>query len=332
MSRFEEAVAHDLAGAVEPPPLDQVRRRAARQRARWAATSLLPILVAVAALAIVVTTNTHHGVNVSTATSLSTTSPTSSSTTSAPATTLPPAVAALPVATTHDFPYLDRIMQQARGYDGSDGRVDYGEVVATTRDKLDALFGGRVQVDTRPVAFVRLVGEFTCNSCSVPPGGTAPHGNQIFYTVKLPATPSDNDVFSVGSQSIDLATFGTVYRLPLEVSARIALPTTTMRAGSTMTAEVIVENDTGVPVQVGGCGQLFNVALGNATIQPEEAEYMCLRYFTIPTGSSSYPVTITTYRPNAQPPVFPTGAYHLFLFGAGSAVKTAPPPTVQVTP
>lgn len=334
MSRFEEAVEHDLATAADPPPIEHVRRRARRQRARRVASGLVPVLALVAALAIVVTNNTRRSVDVSTATSRSTTAPTA-----APTTALPPAVAALPVATRQTFHGIDRVMDLARGYDASDGRVAYGEVVATTRDKLYTLFGGRMPVDTRAVYFVRLVGAFTCNSCSVPPGAVAPHGNAILFTVTVPESAPLNDVFSIGSRPIDLSTFGTVYRLPLEVSARIALPTHTMRAGSIMSAQVIVENDTGVPLPEAGCLQLFRVALGNATIKPDEITPACLQIFTIPPGTSMYPVTFvaseTSCSEGPEPlpcPHLPAGAYHLFLFGAGSAVKAPPPQTVQVTP
>ena len=69
MSRFEEAAEHDLATATDPPPIEHVRRRARRQRARFVASSLVPVLAVVAALTIVVTTNRLRGVGVSTATS-----------------------------------------------------------------------------------------------------------------------------------------------------------------------------------------------------------------------------------------------------------------------
>jgi hypothetical protein len=347
MSRFEEAVAHDLAAAGAPRPLEHVRRRARRQRARWVATSVVPVLAIVTALAIIVTNDPHRGVGVSTASSLSTTAPTTSSApTAAPTTMLPPAIAALPVANVETFRNLDRVMRQARDYDASDGHVDYGEIVATTHDKLFALFGGRPQ-DTHATYLVRLVGTFTCNACSVPPGAKAPHGNEIMFTVTLPQPTPLDDGFEVGSRALDLSTFGTVYRLPLEVTAQIALPAHTMRAGSTMHAHVIVENDTGVPVRIGGCGQLFRVVLGNAKVKPDDVAPACLQLFMIPTGSSSYPVTITathmactgtpqagiaTCLPNGQQPPLPTGAYHLYVFGAGSAVKLPPLQTIDVTP
>jgi hypothetical protein len=341
MSRFEEAVEHDLATAADPPPIEHVRRRARRQRARWVASGLVPVLALVAALAIVVTNNTRRSVDVSTATSRSTTAPTA-----APTTTLPPAVAALPVATDDTFPELTRVLDLVRSHE-SDGRVDYGEIVATTRDKTYALFGGRTPVDTRPIYFVRLVGTFTCNGCSVPPGAVAPHGNEILFTVTVPQTQPPNDVFEVGSRAVDLSTFGTVYRLPLAVSARVVLPTQTMSAGSSISGRVIVENDTGAPLRVAGCGEIFQLALTNDSIKPDVAWRACLQFFTIPVGASSYPVTIrasynscsatpqpgvTSCLPDNQPPPLPAGEYHAVLFQSGTVAATPPPLSIEVTP
>src|SRR5437867_10985139 len=53
-----------------------------------------------------------------------------------------------------------------------------------------------------------------------------------------------------------------------ELSARIVLPSTTMMAGGSMAAYVLVENLTGHPLRTTGCVSLFTVALGNDHYSP----------------------------------------------------------------
>ncbi len=61
-----------------------------------------------------------------------------------------------------------------------------------------------------------------------------------------------------------------------------------------MSGNVVVENNTGRPLNATGCGRLFQVTLGNAKIRPsvEWLQLRCARPFTIPVGESSYPVTV----------------------------------------
>jgi hypothetical protein len=96
-----------------------------------------------------------------------------------------------------------------------------------------------------------------------------------------------------------------------------------------------------------GCGGLFQVALGNETIQPVVSWLKCLQAFDIATGSTSYPVTVdASYlecvsgraqglveqcQPNGRPPALPAGAYRAVLYQTGHLVPTPPPLAVQVT-
>jgi hypothetical protein len=115
-----------------------------------------------------------------------------------------------------------------------------------------------------------------------------------------------------------------------------------------MVGRVVVDNDTRHALHVGGCGSLFAVALANDTYRPRVLWPLCLQPFTIPTGQSSYPVTIeATYlwcsarasqavsqacRASGQPPALPPGDYRAQLYQSSKIVATPPPVTVHVTP
>jgi heat shock protein HslJ len=132
------------------------------------------------------------------------------------------------------------------------------------------------------------------------------------------------------------------------VTARVVLPSHTMRAGSSMLGHVVVENNTGAPLERSGCISLFSVFLGNASIAPHPAFPACLQAFTIPVGRSSYAVSVVaTYlecggaplgngRPCAKRngqtvmPSLPPGRYQATLWG--NIVPTPPPITVRVAP
>ena len=122
------------------------------------------------------------------------------------------------------------------------------------------------------------------------------------------------------------------------LSARIVLPATTMRAGSSMTGHVVVDNNTGHALHATGCISLFAVALGNDEIAPRVAWALCLQRFTIPSGSSRYPVTVTARDlscppcSNGLPRPLPPGDYRAMLFQASPVVPTPPAVGVRVTP
>ncbi|HTK15149.1 MAG TPA: META domain-containing protein [Acidimicrobiia bacterium] len=129
------------------------------------------------------------------------------------------------------------------------------------------------------------------------------------------------------------------------VTARIELPSTTMTAGSTMTAHVVVENDTGHDVRATGCGSLFGVGLRNAHIPQDVIFPLCAEEFTIPVGESSYPVPVLAEYyacdaagdqglprclPDGTPPL-PPGVYQATLYQASPVVPAPPPIDVTVT-
>jgi hypothetical protein len=115
-----------------------------------------------------------------------------------------------------------------------------------------------------------------------------------------------------------------------------------------MSGNVIVENNTGHPLNATGCGRLFQVALGNAKIRPNALRLECAMPFTIPVGQSSYPVKVAASYPacnsdgpqgaipacqaNGQPPALPPGDYLATLFQGTPLVPAPPPTTVPVTP
>jgi hypothetical protein len=120
-----------------------------------------------------------------------------------------------------------------------------------------------------------------------------------------------------------------------------------MIAGSSMTGHVVVENNTGHVLHRTGCGRLFQVALGNETIHPAVSWLQCLQAFEIPTGLTSYPVTLAASylecvsgraqglveqcQANGRPPALPAGAYRAVLYQTGQLVPTPPPIAVDVT-
>ncbi len=52
---------------------------------------------------------------------------------------------------------------------------------------------------------------------------------------------------------------------PAQVSVQVQVPSRTMEAGSSMLAHIIVDNRTGHAIHAKGCGQLFELALGNSS-------------------------------------------------------------------
>jgi hypothetical protein len=118
-----------------------------------------------------------------------------------------------------------------------------------------------------------------------------------------------------------------------------------MVAGSSMSARIVVDNSTGHVVHAVGCLSLFQLALASSSYRPEPAWPACAQKFTIATGDSSYPVTLTAsydacgagagtpacLAGDPMPPL-PAGEYRAVLFQSshiGSAPASIP---VRVTP
>jgi hypothetical protein len=128
---------------------------------------------------------------------------------------------------------------------------------------------------------------------------------------------------------------------PTGISTRLVLPSTTLVAGSAMSASVAVDNNTGHALPASSsCGTPFEVALGNAAIKPNVGFNACLQQLTIPVGTSSYPVTVRASYPGCGPagsgqpvclptgaPSLPLGSYEATVFESlGNRVVPIPPP------
>ncbi len=114
-----------------------------------------------------------------------------------------------------------------------------------------------------------------------------------------------------------------------------------------MTGHVLVDNATGHPIHVLGCGSLFQVDLTSRGYRPAVGWPACLQRITIPVGHTRYRVTVeSTYnqcgpggrrdglracRPGGGMPSLPPGTYHARLFQVRPLVRTPPAITVRVT-
>ena len=126
------------------------------------------------------------------------------------------------------------------------------------------------------------------------------------------------------------------------LSARIELDAQTLTLGETIAGRVVVTNNTGENIEVIGCGSIFQVALANEDYEQQVAWNLCAQPFTIRTGESSYPVSVTAdhlgcvggppYQPNdvrcSDP--FPTGDYEARLHQGYNGRRVPEPPPVQV--
>jgi hypothetical protein len=123
------------------------------------------------------------------------------------------------------------------------------------------------------------------------------------------------------------------------VSARVVLPTTTMRTGTSITGQVVVENHSGHVLRASGCLSLLAVLLRNDHVKSKAVWPLCVQPFTIPTGQSTYPITVMArYQscpppPCAEggPPPLPPGDYRATLFRSTPQLPPAPPVEVVVT-
>jgi hypothetical protein len=123
------------------------------------------------------------------------------------------------------------------------------------------------------------------------------------------------------------------------------VPSRTMEAGSSMLAHIVVDNRTGHAIHARGCGQIFELALGNSSHPAEAGWPACLQDLTIATGTTSYPWTIrASYDscggvgvgelaclPDNQPPPLPAGEYDVVFFQSPYIVSVPAPIPVRVT-
>ena len=129
------------------------------------------------------------------------------------------------------------------------------------------------------------------------------------------------------------------------VTARLTLSATTVRAGESLSGQITVENNSGQSIRVAGCGNIYGVSLVGGDNQGSPIRPLCLQYFTIPVGQSTYPVgVITTYnscsmiggqphlcRGDGQMPPLPYGEYAATTFAEDGA-PLPEPVTVTVVP
>lgn len=79
---------------------------------------------------------------------------------------------------------------------------------------------------------------------------------------------------------------------PGSLRAHITLPSTTMRGGSSLPATITVENDSGKPIHILGCGSVFSVVLVGEGHRPSPSWPLCAQDIIVPAGESTYPVTV----------------------------------------
>jgi hypothetical protein len=135
------------------------------------------------------------------------------------------------------------------------------------------------------------------------------------------------------------------------VSARVELPTTTMAAGSSISGRVVIENRIGYALHGDGCLTPFQVVMSTDGIEYDAGWPLCLQRLTIPSGESSWPVTVVAtysgcigdpgYRgndlmprclANGTVPPLPPGTYRAKLVQNPDLVPTPPPVLIRVTP
>lgn len=132
------------------------------------------------------------------------------------------------------------------------------------------------------------------------------------------------------------------------LSGRIELAETTVEAGGTIEGRVVVNNNTGEPIIVVGCGSIFQVALANDEIEPMVGWNLCAQDITIPTGESTYPVSVrASYNTclgesgestipmvpcleDGLPPALPPGDYEARLYQGPEVVPEPSPIEIRV--
>lgn len=138
------------------------------------------------------------------------------------------------------------------------------------------------------------------------------------------------------------------------LSARLELPAGSVRAGSSLSGEIVVQNDTGKPVVFEACTGPYQVVLSGESVSQTANVPLCAMSFTLSPGESRWPVAIdanysacTTHEstgtpddhigtlprcgPTMSPPPLPPGSYTV-SFRAPAGVPIPPLVTIEVTP
>ncbi len=130
--------------------------------------------------------------------------------------------------------------------------------------------------------------------------------------------------------------------------ARIVLSSSSVKAGAASIARVVVDNNTGHPVDVYGCKRLFAVILTSVRVRQVSSTPSCIQQFVIPKGDSIYPVTFETryskcakHLPSAgvqacladgKAPPLPVGGYDVVLVDTAGILRAPRPVPVLVVP
>lgn len=162
--------------------------------------------------------------------------------------------------------------------------------------------------------------------------------------------PSPVDEASDPSVTVTTHHLTTSTSSPAPLRTRLELASTTVPAGAEVPGQVVVNNDTGHPIDAVGCGALFGVGLSSDTIDARPMSLGCAQPFVIPAGESTWLVSLrATYSscanddtislipiPDCLPdrtgmPPLPPGRYTAHVSGPSGGVPTPAPVEVTVT-
>jgi len=124
------------------------------------------------------------------------------------------------------------------------------------------------------------------------------------------------------------------------VFARIELRANSVPTGGEIEGRVVVVNNTGAPIHDMGCGSPFQVALTSEDFEPRLVWPACSGPITIPSGESSFPVTVVAQDLACQegpvpqdcgPHPLSPGTYEATLYQAPEVVPDPKPVIVDVT-
>ena len=138
---------------------------------------------------------------------------------------------------------------------------------------------------------------------------------------------------------------GTPNHISTPVTATLTLPSTILRSGSSLKAQVTVENHGAQPLHIVGCGSIFALLLIGTHYHPTAVWPMCAQQITVPVGASTYTVTIAAKydrcspsgdglrrcSPDGSMPPLPPGRYAATTFAVTANVPVPAPVMMTVT-
>lgn len=137
---------------------------------------------------------------------------------------------------------------------------------------------------------------------------------------------------------------------PSKVTASLKLDATTVVVGGTLRGTVTVDNRSGAPIEGTTCGDYFIATLRNEEYGQGVARTLCEGPFTLPEGTSTYPVSVTAVvtgctpgeivdsnfglrcNPDGSMPALPPGEYQVRVDDPQELVPAIDPVTITVTP